>query len=120
MIEQAKDVYTWGAIYTDRPSVTEYGRVEGRGFAEVESTRARRLVLLNASNPHLASHSVDVPPGAIPVFFRRRSIELDPLAGEEQSRRTVHCIGWKRDKQAVYLFVFDDGSTLLTDDLQAV
>jgi hypothetical protein len=115
-----KDAYTWGAIYTDGSSIGEYDDPGGLGFAAVDSTQVKRLGLLNASSPHLASHSVDIPPGATPIFFRRRSIELGPIVGEEQGRSTVHCIGWKRGDEAVYLFVYDDGSTLLTNDLQAV
>jgi hypothetical protein len=67
-----------------------------------------------------SSHRVDVPAGATPIFFRRRSVEINPLQGETGNRTTTHCIGWKRGDEAVYLFVFDDGSTLLTNDLQAV
>ncbi|MBA2285832.1 MAG: hypothetical protein H0W02_10135 [Ktedonobacteraceae bacterium] len=66
---------------------------------------------------------VSVPAGAVPVFFRRRSIELTP-EGSIVTRKTTHCIGWKHDiafdDRAVYLFVQADGSTLLTDDVQAV
>ena len=115
-----KEVYTWGVIYTDGASLGEYDRVEGLGFAAVDSVRVKRVVLLNSSSPYLQSHSVDIPTGATPIFFRRRSIELHLLDEQVQNRSTVHCIGWKRDAQAVYLFVYDDGSTLMTDNLQAV
>lgn len=122
MIEQAQDTYTWHALYDNDEAISEYDRPEGRGFAEVESTRVKTLLLTPLQG---ALHRIDIPVGAQPIFFRRRSIELAPLQGDVQSRSTVHCIGWKNAgllsvQQEVYLFVFDDGSTLLTNDLQAV
>jgi hypothetical protein len=119
MIEQAKEAYTWAAIYTDGSFIAEYepGCPEGHGFAEVDSTRVKQMRI--ASNDlHLRSHYIEIPEGATPVFFRRRSIALQPSGGE--TLPTAHCIGWKQGESAVYLFVFNDGSTLLTNDLQAV
>jgi hypothetical protein len=112
------EAYTWGALYTDDTCIAEYDRKEGRGFAEVDHARVKTLLLLSLQDG--ASHSVNIPQGATPVFFRRRSVEINPLADESTPRPTVHCIGWKRDDKAVYLFISDDGSTLLSDDLQAV
>lgn len=112
------EAYTWGALYTDDTCIAEYDREEGRGFAEVDQARVKTLLLLSLQDG--ASHSVNIPQGATPVFFRRRSIEIDPLQGESTQRPTIHCIGWKKGDEAIYLFVFDDGSTLLTDNLQAV
>jgi hypothetical protein len=118
MIQQAQDVYTWDACYTDGSFIAEDDREEGRAFSEVDKGRVQALRLFHCkAGP---SHRVDVPRGAQPVFFRRRSITIDPLQGESSPRPTVHCIGWKRGEEAVYLFVLDDGSTLLTDNLQAV
>lgn len=117
--EKAQDAYHWWAVYTDDSCIGELDRDEGRGFAEVDQARVKTLVLLPCKGDG-PSHGVDIPQGAIPVFFRRRSVEINPLAGENTPRPTTHCIGWKRGEQAVYLFVFDDGSTLLTSDLQAV
>ncbi len=117
-VEKTQDAYTWGAMYSDSTCIAEYDRPEGRGFAEVDQIRVKELLLL-----HLAggtSHSVHIPQGATPVFFRRRSVTISPLAGESTPRPTTHCIGWKRGDEAIYLFVFDDGSTLLSNDLQAV
>lgn len=108
-----KDVYTWAALYHDGSSIQEYDRPDGHGFAVVDSAQVKRLTLVSDSS----SHSVTMPAGATPVFFRRRSIALQP-GGDPIP--TVHCIGWKRDDSAVYLFIGEDGSTLLTDDLQAV
>jgi hypothetical protein len=111
-----KDAYTWTAFYEDGSSIREYDHPDGHGFAVVDSAQVKRLALVC----DLRSHSVVVPSGAEPVFFRRRSIIVNLVDESTESRQTVHCIGWKHDDKAVYLFVFEDGSTLLTDDLQAV
>jgi hypothetical protein len=108
------DLYQWRVIFHDGTSTTEYddARPDGRGFAEREDKPVKALLL----DDH---YSVSIPAGAAPVFFRRRTIEM-----HEEGQRigsVTHCIGWKRDESAaVYLFVFEDGSTLLTDDVQAV
>ncbi len=131
MIEQIKDIYEWHVTYTDGSVISEYDREEGRGFAEVGNKPVKAMVikpLVLGKFPELpvleklAEHCVLIPEGATPVFFRRRSLSVEVHMVDEQDhfRSTVHCIGWKREGKAVYLFVFDDGSTLLTNDLQAV
>jgi hypothetical protein len=113
-----QDQYIWSVIYVDGTVMGEYGRVEGRGFAEIGDKHVKALDI-EPLPQHLHAHRILVPDGAQPVFFRRRTIALDGSANE-QGRSTVHCIGWKQEESAVYLFVFEDGSTLLSDDLQAV
>lgn len=110
-----KDVYTWMALYHDESAIQEYDHPDGHGFAIVDSARVKRLTLASES----CSHSVNVPNGATPVFFRRRGIVVQP-GGGQAPLPTVHCIGWKHEDKAVYLFVGEDGSTLLTDDFQAI
>ena len=107
------DLYTWVAIYEDGTAMPEYDdeRPDGRGWADVDATRVSRLLLVGMPGQAV----VALPSGATPVFFRRRVIEMvDCLA------RTIHCIGWKREREECYLFLFEDGSSLLTADLQAV
>jgi hypothetical protein len=116
MINQVKDAYIWSAVYGDYTDIFE--NIEN-SFADVDQTCVKTLFLLPLQgNRH--QHRIDLPQGATPVFFRRRSIEINPLQGATGERPTVHCIGWKRGDEAVYLFAFEDGSTLLTTDLQAV
>jgi hypothetical protein len=112
------DKYTWQVRYSGDTWVLECDdeRPDGRGFGEVEHAGIRCIDLIPAQAGSV--HSVLVPDGASPVFFRRRSIELN--AEGEQGRATVHCIGWKQGEHGVYLFVFDNGSCLLSNDLQAV
>jgi hypothetical protein len=112
-----KEAYTWAALYTDGSYIGEYDREEGRGFAEVDSVRVKQL-RLGSCHSHLHTHYVEVPEGATPVFFRRRRINL--VDGQAGPFTVAHCIGWKQGTTAVYLFVGDDGSTILTNNLQAV
>jgi hypothetical protein len=116
MIEQSQEEYTWYADYNDdRPGLHE---LNACNFAEVDQTHVKVLYLLPLQGG--AAHRVDIPQDATPIFFRRRSVEINPMQGESSPRPTVHCIGWKRGDKAVYLFVLGDSSTLLTTDLQAV
>lgn len=117
----AKDTYLWGAVYTDGSLIGEYDRLEGRGFADVDAARVKELYIFPSASLPWKMHHVRIPSGATPVFFRRRSVAVNLTADEQQSHGTTHCIGWQRDGgEAVYLFVGDDGTTLLTDDLEAV
>lgn len=109
----------WCVNYHDGSQVPEFDdtRPEGRGFLEVDSTQVK---ILELDTPDaFGKHRVAIPDGAEPVFFRRRRIEMSSTTNE-QTNSTVHCIGWKQGDSACYLFVCDDGSTLLTNDLQAV
>ncbi len=116
MIKQSEDVYTWRAVYHDEQTcITENAH---NSFADVDQSRVKVVLLLPLAGG--SSHRIDIPQDAQAVFFRRRSIALNPNTDEQQARPTVHCIGWKRDTETVYLFVMSDGSTLLTNDLQAV
>lgn len=121
----AKEAYTWHVTLRDDSEVPEFDdvRTDGRGFGEVDKAQVSHVHLRLPDGTH--SHVVAIPDGAEPVFFRRRKIELDPNT-DEQKLTTIHCIGWKRGGSdiyplnAVYLFVFGDGSVLLTSDFQAV
>lgn len=117
---QQSDAYTWQIRYKGDTWLLEFDneRPDGRGWAEVEHALVQSIDLLPTGEGKV--HSVHIPDGATPVFFRRRQVTLDPNTEVQQHGTLAHCIGWKQDENAVYLFVFEDGSTLLTDDLQAV
>lgn len=138
--DKTQDVYTWSVVYDDGSVINEYDRPEGLGFAEVSLARVKQLRLSDKvarqsvhieedpqthsmnliGTQHVMIHSVDIPPDALPIFFRRRPIGINLTTDQATRSKTKHCIGWKNEHSAVYLFVFDDGSSLLTDDLQAV
>lgn len=109
----------WSAYTSTTTCMSEYDHKEGRGFAETSTLKVKTIEIEPLIPGSLPTHRVDIPDGATPVFFRRRKIELDPNTNSEK-RSAIHCIGWKKGDSAVYLFVFNDGSTLLTSDLQAV
>jgi len=117
-----KDVYTWHIIHCDDTETPEFddARPDGRGFAEADIATAKILLLLPREQCRRA-HVVHIPPGAVPIFFRRRTVTINlNNDGEATPEPTVHCIGWRRGEKAVYLFVFDDDSSVLSTDLQAV
>jgi hypothetical protein len=113
-----RDVYMWRVIYRDGTYTDEFdeARPDGRGWREREDKPVAEIQLLAHDRD---GHQMLIPIDASPVFFRRRSIELNPNV-DMQIHRTTHCIGWKYGEQAAYLFVLPNGSTLLTSDLQAV
>lgn len=106
------DIYSWRVTYHDDTEITED---QAGGFANVDQARVKAVELRPGWGDDL--HRVEVPDGAVPVFFRRRQIVVSPEGLTPGS--ITHCIGWKRGDEAVYLFVQSDGSTLLTNDLQA-
>lgn len=114
MIEQTAETYAWYVIYDEHTGFHEF---DVNSFADVDQARVKTLLLLQGTQ---VSHRVDIPQGAQPIFFRRRRIEINLRSEQASDHTTTHCIGWKRGDEAVYLFAFDDGSTYLTTDLQAV
>lgn len=115
-----KDALTWSVVSHDDTQIPEFdeARPDGRGFAEIDKAQVKFLDLNTADL--LAKHRVLIPDGAEPVFFRRRAIVLNLETEQETGRSTTHCIGWKKGDEACYLFIFEDGSTLLTSDLNAI
>jgi hypothetical protein len=124
------DAYTWSVAYIDDTVLHEFDedRPDGRGWSEVGfdersdvSNKPVKIIML--ATPEVDRvHRVVVPQDAKPVFFRRRYVMIN-TSGQENSDTSgclAHCIGWKRGEEAVYLFVFSDGSSLLSSDLQAV
>ena len=126
MTQTAIDAYTWSVAYHNGDVLHEYdeNRPDGRGWAEIGFASVKTVML--ATHEVDRVHRVVVPADAQPLFFRRRYITINAAGEQGDSGCLAHCIGWKRagetpqDEQAVYLFVLDDGSTLLTDNLQAI
>jgi hypothetical protein len=125
-IKKTIDAYTWRVEYHNDVIIPEFDieRPDGRGFAEVNSEQVKTLelwpLLLSPIDQQMIPvHRVSIPEGATPVFFRRRFTIA--FQGDDTPGVSVkHCIGWKKDDSACYLFVFVDGSSLMTDDFHAV
>lgn len=115
-----KEAYIWQVKYGDDTWLAEYSAdcLQGRGWSEVDKLRVAYVELLSADGT--SAQGVQIPAGAEPVFFRRRNIILNVNTEEEQHLTIAHCIGWKQGEQGTYLFVFANGSVLLTSNLQAV
>jgi hypothetical protein len=115
-----KDLWTWSAVYQDGSMLSEYDDDGNEhGFREVDLDGLKAFCLM-PSEPDLKAHVIQIKDkDTTPVFFRRRAIAVNS-DGTEGKRSTTHCIGWRRGDLASYLFVFEDSSTLLTDDLNAV
>lgn len=114
-ITPVKGAYIWRAMYRDETVVCEENVDK---FADIDASRVTSLFLYPLAGG--GTHRVDIPQGAQPVFFRRHPLEINVMQASGAWHPTVYCIGWKKDEQSVYLFIFDDGSTLLSNDLQAV
>lgn len=115
----ATDVYTWRVLYQDGTQIPEFdeSRPDGRGFAEVDSSQVVALELLQDQE---IAHRASILAHATPVFVRRRRIVVNPEDESIVNCSTVHCIGWNRGEDTSYLFIFEDGSTLLSSDFMAV
>lgn len=118
---QVQDAWQWVAHYVDGETLPEYdaGHPTGRGWKDVDLTRVA-YVVLQSQMPHLAHHVLKLPVGAEPVFLRRRVIGLDPVTDQETSRATITLLGWRRGDKESFVFYFEDGSSLISDDLNAV
>lgn len=115
-----QDTYMWLVSRADGTSLQEFdeARPDGRGWSEIGKDPIKDIFLTTSEGNRV--HRVIVPAAATPVFFRRRTVAINPMSGQEEDRSTTHCIGWKYGENAAYLFVFEDGSVLLTNDLQVV
>lgn len=102
------------------------GHWQDHGFAEVDMARVVAVELI-PQREDLAHHlvKIDTSRGQRPIFFRRRYINLDPVTFEEQrNRMSATCLGWQNtvngSNVASYTFYFDNGSSLVTDDHNAI
>src|SRR6266568_631595 len=119
---KTKDAYQWRIIYRDGSVTDEFDdtRRDGRGFAERDEKSVSEIVLMTWEPFDDREYRIPIPEGAEPVFFRRRTVIINPNDESMQQGKTRHCIGWKHGDEAVYLFVSDSGETFRTNDLQAV
>ena len=105
------DVYTWIAHYGDGDHLAE---TADRPWAEVDQDRLS-VIELRPLVAGFAPLALQVPAGAQGFFTRRRSLEIDLGAGVEVGRQTITIIGYVADGRAMYLYIYPDGSQLLTD-----
>ncbi len=122
-----EDSWFWAAHYKDGTHLCEIDSKGRHAFAEVDQSKLSEFVLI----PHkegLSVHKLKISPTMRPIFFRRRTITVDPNTMEEKGRECVHCLGWQttigRGKSkrniSTYNFIFDDGTVLTSDNHDAV
>ncbi len=115
------DVFTWIACYDDGSSLMEI-ESDGteHGFAEVDLDRLSAFVL-NPMREGLPSPvvKIDRAGGQRPIFFRRRSIALDPETHGEANRSTITVLGWQKTVEGKnvksFAALYEDGSVLISD-----
>ena len=119
----------WAAGYADGTQILECNGVEDHAFADVDLDKLEWFALVPrhaAENPYAEiQHVVKQTEGTKVIFFRRRQIELGQvLSGGPQQWVSVPVLGLKvtvGDRVAkVYEFFMPNGSTLLSDDYQAI
>jgi hypothetical protein len=117
------DLWNWVAHYNDETCLHEVDENGQHGFADVDQSRLVAFQLI-PNREGLPSPVLKITPDIRPIFFRRRTVTIDPANGGEVGRSCVHCLGWqttvKGTNVASYTFFFEDGSVLITDDYQAV
>jgi len=116
------DNWMWVAVYDNDELLPECpADSHGRHMAFADIDRSRLVSLLLAPRVEgLPQIAVQVPPGAEPVLFRRRYVELQFSAGGAVGPNTIHCLGWEKNGVGAYTFAFEDGSILTTSDRNAV
>lgn len=62
-----------------------------------------------------------VPENTRAVFFRRHAKEIDPY-GNKVIRQlpTIYCMGYESDTSTSYLFITDDGSVVMSSNINGV
>lgn len=117
-----QDDYFWIAHYADQTSFDELDP-DGvaRPFSAIDQSNLAAFEVVAVKDGR--SFVVPVSHDRRVIFFRRRRIETT-MDGDEIGRSTVTCIGWQktthgRNTQS-FLFLFPDGSSVLTDDRSAV
>lgn len=111
MMKQKQKMYTWRAYYGE----TLLDELDGQAFSHLDTHGITSLVLLDRELRPL--YAVQVPCGAQPIFRRR---EQQIIRAGESVYQTIHLIGWQHETEGAYLFAFEDGSCLLSDNFQAV
>jgi len=115
------DLWTWLVQYQDETVLPECQgtSMPHAAWANVDKTRVKNIVLVPRQEG-LEQVVVDVGAHS-PVFFRRRYKELNFNGLQEVSQQNIHCLGYEdADGAGNYVFVFEDGSVLLSANRNAV
>jgi hypothetical protein len=112
----------WIAVYSDGQQLPECDGERCHVFAEIDLSRLIEFILTPFDDQvTVPSHVFKVTTDTTPIFFRRYQQMLN--SGDDTWAEYA-CLGFKKivgDRAVkVYQFISSNGSTLLTDDFQAV
>ena len=115
------DLWLWRVYYRDGEILNEYDENgNARGWASVDLERGVDKIILVPSRDDLSMHALVVPPTAkAPVVFRRRTITIKTNPDDDTpipDVPAITCAGW----EGAYIFLFHDGSFVLSDNRDAV
>jgi hypothetical protein len=115
------DVFEWQARYHDGTALDEYG-LDGtqHGWKDIDLDQLAAFVLL-PQRDHLSTHVLRLTGDARPIFFRRRSRELNGMTLEQEGdTTTITVLGMQSTVRGVNVQTFTafyaDGSVLVTND----
>ncbi len=93
-----------------------------RGWSDVDHPRVVAVHLFpRYDGLHHHAVWIDRTRGEIPVFFRRRRIDIAQADGTETGRSTIHVLGVERpDGSGAYVALYEDGSTVHTTNREAI
>lgn len=122
--------YIWEAIYDNgQDRLVEVERVEGqiekRWFRDIDLPRTTFFILhdLVQAGKSVAVQ-LDHEAGQRLIFFRRHSTEYNMQTGGAEKHEPVHVVGYQKTihgtNVSVYVYLFPDGSILLSDKHDAV
>lgn len=114
--------YIWRAHLDDHVLDELDDQGVARPFAAIDLSRLKALEIFSQSDP-ARTYIVPIDGTMRPIFFRRRRIETT-MDGTDVGRSTVTCVGWQKTERGrniqSFLFLFADGSSVMTDDRNAV
>jgi hypothetical protein len=117
------DVYEWKAVYADGSELDEYGTDgEQHGWKDIDVANLAAFILV-PQRDHLGTHVLKVTGDARPIFFRRRSRELNGTTFEQEGdTTTITVLGMQSTVRGVnvqsFTALYADGSVLVTNDPQ--
>ena len=110
------DDFTWLAHLDNGDAYPEHdARGVARGWRDVPHARVTALELV-PQRPHLHRVHWEIPRGAVPVLFRRRTVRVHLRTdGHIEDGGTITVLGWESSDAARYVAVWPNGDTRITE-----
>lgn len=119
------DVYNWIAYYNDGTILQEIDPEGDHGFADIDHSKLVQFLLVPQKEGfYPVVVSINVAEGQRLIFFRRTKIDFNITNGTESHRDRITCVGYQQTVQgtnvSVYNFIMPDGTSMLSNDHNAV